>query len=175
MQALIKNIKQWMVRIVMVAGLGLLGLNSKAQTDEQPGDPGALSVYTVQNLSFGAFTVGSSGGTVDISTEGIRSVTGDIVGLNLGTNYYQAIFDLDTPQGSIISILNGPNTLLTGSNGGSMTMELSASNPASPLITTVMQPARTAIHIGGKLFVGNAAANPPGVYTGTFYITFNQE
>jgi hypothetical protein len=54
-------------------------------------------------------------------------------------------------------------------------MQIGASHPASPLITTVIQPARTAVNIGGTLIVGNAAANPPGTYSGTFYITFNQE
>ena len=175
MQPNAKNSKPWMMRALLVTVLGFISACSFAQTDSLPGDPGALTVYTVQNLSFGAFTCGSSGGTVNISAGGSRSVTGDVVALNLATAFFQAIFDIDTPQGTIVSILNGPNAVLTGSNGGSMTMQIGASHPASPLITTVIQPARTAVNIGGTLIVGNAAANPPGTYSGTFYITFNQE
>lgn len=175
MHANLTNVRQWKMRALLVTVLGFLCACSFAQTDSLPGDPGALTVYTVQNLSFGAFTGGNSGGTVVISAGGTRSVTGDVVGLNLATPYFQSIFDLDTPQGTIISIINGPNVVLNGSNGGSMLMQIGAPYPSSPLITTVAQPARTVIYFGGTLTVGNAAANPPGNYTGTFYITFNQE
>lgn len=175
MKANAKHTKQWLMKTLLVTLLGFMSLSSFAQTDSIPGDPGAIIVYTVQNISFGAFTGGNSGGTVIISTSGTRSVTGDVVALNLGTSYFQSIFEIDAPQGTIISITNGPNVLLTGSNGGTMTMLIGASNPASPLITTVIQPLRTAVNIGGTLTVGNAAANPPGAYNGTFYITFNQE
>lgn len=175
MQANVTNNNQWVIKTLLVTIFGFLSACSFAQTDSLPGDPGALTVYTVQNLSFGAFSAGSSGGTVVISTDGARTVTGDVVALNLATPFYQAIFDLDTPQGTIISIYNGPDVQLTGSMGGSMLMQLSAPHPSSPLITTVAQPGRTAVYIGGTLTVGNAAANPPGTYNGTFYITFNQE
>ena len=144
-------------------------------TDSLPGDPGAMSVYTVQNLSFGAFSNGSTGGTVIIGSNGTRSVSGGIIGLNMGVNYFQSIFEVDSPEGSIISILNGSNTTLTGSNGGTMTLQIGNSDPPSPFVTTIPQPGRTQVNIGGTITVGNAASNPPGTYTGTFYITFNQE
>jgi len=175
MKANTKHTKQWLIKTLLVTLLGFMSVCSFAQTDSLPGDPGAIIVYTVQNISFGAFTGGSSGGTVIISTSGTRSVTGDVVALNLGTSYFQSIFEIDAPQGTIISITNGPNAVLTGSNGGTMSMLIGTSNPASPLITTAIQPLRTAVSIGGTLTVGNAAANPPGAYNGTFYITFNHE
>lgn len=172
------NKKQCIIKTLLVVGLGFISIFSFGQTDPTdtiPGDPGGLTVYTVQNMSFGAFTNGSTGGTVSISTNGTRSVTGNVVLLNLGTQYFQAIFDIDAPQGSIVSILNGSDATLTGSNGGSMSMQIGGSDPPSPFITVVSQPARTQVNIGGLLTVGSSAANPPGTYTGTFYITFNQE
>ena len=170
--------KALLFKIVLVIGLGFICNGAFAQidpTDSLPGDPGALTIYTVQNMSFGAFSIGNSGGTVVISNTGTRSVTGDVLGLNMGTYYYKAIFDVDGPQGAIVSILNGSDVTLTGSNGGSMLMHIGNSNPSSPFIITVAQPARTQVNIGGTLTVGNAAANPPGNYNGTFYITFNLE
>lgn len=166
------------LKILLVIGLGLMSSAAFAQidpTDTLPGDPGALTIYTVQNMSFGAFSIGNSGGTVVIANNGTRSVTGDVLGLNLGTPYFQSIFDISGPQGAIVSILNGPDVTLTGSNGGSMLMHIGSSDPSSPFIITVAQPARTQVNIGGTLTVGNAAANPPGTYNGTFYITFNLE
>ncbi|MEP7237091.1 MAG: DUF4402 domain-containing protein [Ferruginibacter sp.] len=166
------------IKILLVIGLGFMGSAAFAQidpTDSLPGDPGGLTIYTVQNMSFGAFSIGNSGGTVAISNNGTRSVTGDVLGLNMGTPYFHAIFDVDGPQGAIVSILNGPDVTLTGSNGGSMSMHIGNSDPSSPFLITVAQPARTQVNIGGTLTVGNAAANPPGNYSGTFYITFNVE
>ena len=144
-------------------------------TDSLPGDPGALSVVTVQNMSFGAFSHGNLGGTVVVSNNGTRSATGDVVALSLGISYFQAIFEIDAPYGSIISILNGPNATLTGSGGGSMSLQIGASDPAGPFATTVYQPQRTQVNVGGTLTVQGSTGSPPGSYTGTFYITFNQE
>jgi hypothetical protein len=178
MEATVIHKRQWINKTLLVIALGFISVYSFAQTDPTdsiPGDPGALSVYTVQNMSFGAFSIGSTGGTVIISNNGSRSVTGDVVLLNLGALYFQSIFDIDAPQGSIVSILNGSDATLTGSNGGSMSMQIGNSNPSSPFITIVSQPSRTQVSIGGTLIVGTPAANPPGTYTGTFYITFNQE
>jgi hypothetical protein len=167
--------KQWIIKTLLVIGLGFISVYSFAQTDTIPPDPGGLSVYPVQNMSFGAFSIGNTGGTVIISNNGTRSVTGDVIALNLGTQYFQSIFDIDGPQGSIVSIINGSDVTLTGSNGGSIYLRIGNSDPPSPFIITVIQPARTTVNIGGTLTVGSPAANPPGTYTGTFYITFNQE
>jgi hypothetical protein len=178
MKEIIINRKQWIIKTFLVILLGFISVRSFAQTDPTdtiPGDPGGITVYTVQNMSFGAFSTGSTGGTIIISTNGTRSVTGDVVALNLGTSYFQSIFDIDAPIGSIVSILNGSDAILTGSNGGSMSMHIGGSNPTSPYITIVAQPTRTQVSIGGTLTVGIPAVNPPGTYTGTFYITFNLE
>ena len=178
MKAIIINKRVWIIKLLLITGFGLLSYCSFAQgdpTDTIPGDPGGLSAYTVQNMSFGAFSTGTTGGTVIVSTNGTRAVTGDVVPLNLGTQYFQAIFDIDAPIGSIISLLNGSDATLTGSNGGSMSMHIGGSDPPSPFITIVSQPTRTQVSIAGTLTVGSPAANPPGAYNGTFYITFNQE
>jgi hypothetical protein len=75
-----------------------LSLCIKAQispTDTIPRDPGSLSIYTLQNMHFGAFTQGPIGGTINISSAGIRSATGDVVLLNMGVNYYESIFEVE--------------------------------------------------------------------------------
>lgn len=165
------------IKILCLALSSFVSLYSFAQnpTDSLPGDPGAFSVYSIQNLSFGAFTPGNSGGTILIGTNGARSVTGDVIALNLGVTFCQALFEIEAPEGSILSILNGPNATLTGSNGGTMTFSIGASDPISPFSVITPSPGRTSISIGGTLTVGSLSANPPGSYTGNFYITFNQE
>lgn len=167
---------QWIIKPLLALALCFVSLVSFSQnpTDSLPGDPG-VAVYTVQDMSFGAFSTGASGGTMVMSNSGTRSSTGTVLALNSGLSYFQSIFEIDAPVGTIFSILNGPAATLTGSNGGSMTLNLGASSPASPFSTTAESPARTQVNIGGTLTIGNPAATPPGSYTGTFYITFNQE
>ncbi len=152
-----------------------LAVYAQDPTDSLPGDPGGIYVYTSQNLKFGAFTQGASGGTVGIATNGTRSVTGTVVALNLGITYFQTIFDVEAPAGSLISITNGADATLTGSNGGSITLHIGSSDPGSPFSTTVSPPSRTSVSVGGTITVGNSTAAPPGAYSGTFNITFNQE
>lgn len=133
------------------------------------------SVNCIQNLGFGAFSQGSIGGTVSISSDGSRTVTGSIVPLNLGVNYFPAIFEIEAPEGTIISIMNGGNVTLAGSNGGSITLQIGSSNPASPFAITIPPPLKTRVNVGGTLIIGSSAQNPPGNYSGTFSITFNNE
>jgi hypothetical protein len=155
--------------------LSLKAFSQGIPTDSLPSDPARIIVYTVQNLQFGAFTQGAIGGTVEISNSGIRSATGDVVLLNMGVNYFYAIFEVEGIVGTVITITNGPNATLTGSNGGSMSMTIGSASPSPPFVINVQPPSRTEIKIGGTLNVGAPASNPPGTYTGTFYITFNQE
>jgi hypothetical protein len=172
-----KNLKKTGLFFLTVA-LNLISLEVFSQgvpTDSLPGDPANISVYTVQNMHFGAFSQGAIGGSIILSPLGTRTATGDIVLLNMGTAYYQAIFEVEAIVGTVISILNGPNATLTGSNGGTMSMSIGSSSPGSPFVNVLQPPNRTPVYIGGTLIVGSPAANPPGTYSGTFYITFNQE
>jgi hypothetical protein len=130
---------------------------------------------TAQGLSFGAFYNGAAGGTVIIDPSGVRSSTGDVVLLGLGFTFSAALFEVHAHPGTVISILNGPDAILTGVPSGSMTLHIGASNPASPFVSTVKFNIPILLYIGGTLTVGNPAANPPGSYTGTFEITLNRE
>lgn len=141
----------------------------------EPAISQTLTVYTVQNLSFGSFSQGISGGTVIISNTGSRSVTGSVVPLNLNTPYLQAIIEVEAAAGTIVTILNGSDATLTGSNGGTMSMNIGSSDPASPFTTSAVPPARTQVNIGGTLTVGSPTLSPAGTYSGTFYITFNYQ
>lgn len=173
MKNLIKKIKCSLTGIACLLSVHVF--SQGVPTDSLPSDPARIAAYTVQNLRFGAFTQGAIGGTIVLSPTGNRSSTGDVVLLNMGILFSEAIFEVEGIAGTVVSINNGPNATLTGSNGGSMSMSIGTSNPISPITIVVQPPGRTQINIGGTLNVGAPAANPPGTYTGTFYITFNQE
>lgn len=155
------------MRAIMIAVVLLCTFSNSANSQ--------ITAYTVQGMSFGTFYQGTAGGTVDISSAGSRSASGDIILINAGSTYSQAIFELEAPQGSMISLLIGPDIILTGSNGGSITLKIGTSDPGSPFVTTAVAPARNQINIGGILTVGDRIASPAGIYQGTFSITFHQE
>jgi hypothetical protein len=134
------------------------------------------AVNTIQNLAFGTFSQGTSGGTISVSNTGLITTTGSIFPLTFGgaNDVSAAVFEVQAPVGTVVSISNGPDVNLTGSNGGGMILHLGASDPKTPF-AVVSQTGRTPVNIGGTLTIGTAASTPPGNYTGTFYITFNNE
>jgi hypothetical protein len=140
-----------------------------------PGNAQDFSVYTLQNMNFGAFFQGNAGGTIEISPDGSRTVTGDVIPIYLGIPYYQAIFEIEAPVGTIVSVLNNTEVNLPGSNGGMLTWKIGNTTPVSPFIITVPAPGRTQIHIGGTLTTAGTNAHPAGSYSGSIFITFNQE
>lgn len=141
---------------------------------EKPPRPVTIFVDPAQGLSFGAFFEGTSGGTVIIYPTGSRSTTGSIIQANLGFSFSPAIFEIDAEPGTIVTISNGPDATLTGSNGGTMTMHIGSSSLGGSFIATAASPARTQITVGATLTVGTPLANPPGNYSGTFSVTFIQ-
>ena len=160
---------------IVSAGILIITTSLVVDGQEPPPHPMTVTVSLTQHLSFGAFYQGSSGGSVIISSTGSRSSTGDVVLLNMGYSYTSGLYDVVANPGTLVSILNGPDAILPGSNGGSLTLKIGSTNPSNPFIITTMPPAATQLRIGGTLIVGNPLSNPPGNYSGTFDITFVQE
>ena len=144
-----------------------------ATAQEMP--PRPVSAEFIQNLGFGGFALSISGGTVSVTPTGSRFATGGVILVSLGYLYYPAIFGLEGNPGTIIHLLNGPDAILTGSNGGSMTLQLGEAYPADPIIINVAPPGNMQVLLGGTLVVGNILANPPGYYSGSFSMMFIQE
>ncbi|MFD2286307.1 DUF4402 domain-containing protein [Pedobacter petrophilus] len=161
------------VRIFMMSHL-LYG-STVLYAQEKPPRPIGIYVNPAQGLIFGAFVHTNSGGSIIIYPNGSRQVTGSVVPANLGFSFSPAIFEVDAEPGTLITIINGPDVTLNGSNGGSMNLHIGTSSLASPFVTTAVPPSRTQLWIGGTLTVGNSLANPPGNYSGTFSVTFIQQ
>lgn len=153
----------------------LLFAQLSAHAQEPPPRPISIFVNPAQGLIFGAFFQGPTGGTVIIYPDGSRSVTGSVVQANLGFPYSPAIFEVDANPGTLITIMNGSDATLTGSNGGTLSLHIGASSTGSPFVATAVSPARTQVRIGGTLTVGVPVANPAGAYSGMFQVTFIQQ
>jgi hypothetical protein len=128
-----------------------------------------ITVTNDQGLAFGNFwQAGNSGGTVTLSNTGARSSTGDVVLLN--STFFHSIFNITTESLSPVSItVDQPTAILSGSNGGSMTLEIGPPSPASPSVSA-LSPVQ--VSLGGTLTIGSRSNNPPGTYSGDVMITF---
>lgn len=146
-----------------------ISLNVNAQ--QQP--PRPLRAIKYQDLSFGSIIQGNAGGTVIISTSGIRSTTGDVILPSMGSPGNEAVFEVKAAPGTLITINFGSTTLTNGAY--SMNLVLGPCFPASPFINTLQPTGVTMVYLGGTLTVGNPTANPAGNYSGTFTVTFIQQ
>jgi len=148
-------------------------LAGAAQPD--PPRPIIVTANPAQGLIFGAFFQGASGGTVIVQADGSRSSTGSIVLANLGYVFSPAVYEIDANVGTLISIMNGPDVTLSGSNGGTISLHIGAASTGASFTTTAVSPATTAVRIGGTLTIGTALANPSGAYSGSYMVTFIQQ
>ncbi len=167
------TVSKYVKLVSMLLVLVFYAAHSKAQ--ENPPHPIKVFVDPTQGMLFGAFYQSGTGGTVILGANGSRSSTGNIILANLGYSFSPALFQVDANRGALIQILNGPDVTLSGSNGGRMNLHVGASDVGSPYICTTSSPARTQVHIGGTLTIGNTTSNPPGNYSGTFTVTFIQQ
>ena len=94
----------------------LLMIYVSVSAQEMPPRPITVTAITSQNLSFGNFAQGALGGTVSVSSSGMRSWSGNIVLLN-GGSVSAALFDVVANPGTLITIVNGSDVSLNGSNG----------------------------------------------------------
>ena len=163
------------IRFLITTGILMLCIYLPAHAQEPPPRPVSVYANPAQGLIFGAFFQGITGGSIIVYPDGSRSVTGSVISTNLGFPFSPAIFEVAANPGTLISIMNGPDVTLTGSNGGSMVLHLGTSNTGSPFIMTATPPVSMQIRIGGALTVGSPLANPSGSYSGSFSVTFIQE
>ena len=140
-----------------------------------PPKPITVKVDPLQGLSFGAFYQGNTGGNVIVSSNGSRSVSGSIILLSQGISFSPAIFQITAEPGTIITLLNGPDIMLSGSNGGQINLHIGESDLGNQFITSASYTSSTLLRIGGAITISNALANPAGNYSGIFSITFIQQ
>lgn len=167
-----KQLKNLLLTFVLLL-ISFSGNVVKAQ--ELPPIPVDVQVSTEQFLNFGAFTVGDAGGTVNVDHTGTRTWTGDVTLLNLGGPVTPALFDVYVNPGTLVTISHPASFELLGDNGNKIYLEVNSYSTGQNFISTSAAEVPNSIYIGGTLQLGNSQANPPGKYSGTITITFNQQ
>lgn len=151
---------------------GILSLaNMNAQ--EQPPVPVEVEVRNAQFLSFGSFTVGPAGGTISVGFNGERNSTGDIYLLNIGrSSVSYAIFDVYANPGTILQIQYPNEVKLVGPEASDVTLRINADTEIDTgrIFVTYQNP--HPVFVGGTLSIPNGASGPPGIYSGSFSLTF---
>lgn len=140
------------------------------------GPPSRLEVYLLQDLSFGSFFTGSSGGTVVITPEDNRIVSGSVITLPLSPGT-PAIFEVRLVPNRMVHI-SFPSSVTLRRVGGSQDMTVTgftSDKPGNFFVTQSGSPFLNPVRVGATLNVGNAGNNPPGNYTGSFPVTFVEE
>jgi hypothetical protein len=136
-----------------------------------------LTVTATQAIHFGTFCItGGAGGTVTVGYDGSRISTGDVLLLSAVPTAQPAIFEIKLCQGRNVIITFSATTTLTGSNGGSLTLDIGPTEKGisgASFTTNSDCNFITPLRVGGTLHVPGTAI--PGTYTGDFEITFNQE
>lgn len=154
----------------VISLLFIFFISNNIAAQEDP--PRPLTATTIQNISFGTFYQGATGGSVTVNSSGSRFAGGTVV-LLFGI-FSPAIFEITGNPGTVVSFLKPTSTLTDGSSH-SMSFEIDETNPSTPFVLTNNYPAPTQVTMGGILTVGSPVVNPPGIYNGTFAITFVKE
>ena len=150
----------------------LCALSLQLIAQEKPPRPISVTVSTAQHLSFGPFIQSGAFGTVTVTYNGFRTATGNVILPYMSAIISPALFIVDAEPGTLITIVNGPDVQLSGSNSGFLTLHLGEPSTGTPFITTGTT---TDVFMGGTLSVGSLLANPAGSYSGTFQVTFIQQ
>ena len=150
----------------------LCALSLQLLAQEKPPRPITVTVSPAQHLSFGPIIPTGAGGTVTVTFNGFRTATGNVILPYISAIISPALFIVDAEPGTLITILNGPDVQLSGSNSGFLTLHLGEASTRTPFITTGTT---TDVFIGGTLMVGSLLDNPAGNYIGMFQVTFIQQ
>lgn len=136
-----------------------------------------ITITATQPLHFGTFSLaGTAGGTVSVGYNGARSSTGGVYLSALAPTAQPAIFDIKLCQGRNVTITFSPTTILTGSNGGTFTLDIGPTEKGvsgSQFAVDNNCDFITTLRVGGTLHIpGNS---PAGTYSGSFEIIFEQQ
>ncbi|HSP12805.1 MAG TPA: DUF4402 domain-containing protein [Salegentibacter sp.] len=162
--------------IGFLMGILVVGVFQQLSAQENPPVPIEVEVRTSQNLNFGSFVAGTAGGNVTVSDNSNRTVDGDIFELNFGQNTSAALFDVYANPGTIIQIQDSsPYTLENQETGAEIKLFIDSYSTGQRTFVTQAANAETPneVFVGGTLQIpADNSGMLPGIYNGTFTLTF---
>lgn len=132
-----------------------------------------ITVLPTQPIDFGVFVV-NGGGTIEVDYQGNVNDVG-VISVNT-TTVTPAIFEIKLCQGRKVTIEYDYSVMLTGSNGGQLELIIGPTERGEngdEFDVDSNCDFITILRVGGTLIVPSNAV--PGVYSGSFPITFTQQ
>ena len=165
-----------MKKIIFIIGLFFLFNNIKGQSISATATAtviAALTATETSQLNFGKFSPEIQCGKIILSPDGVRTTQGTVIlgggSHNSGTFYitgeYDATFSIILPS--------GPALLTNTLNAKTMSVTDWQSIPSSGIGSGKLNGGSSIVQVGAILNVGDMNANPVGVYTGIYTITFS--
>ena len=133
-----------------------------------------VTLTATQSLNFGVICLTGSAGIVTVGSDGSRTLTGNLILLSMAPVAQPAILEIEYCPGGTVSLTFDAVTILTGSKGGELTLDLGPTEKgiSGSSFTTVSDcNSITPVNMGGTLHI--PATAPSGTYTGSFAVTIN--
>lgn len=143
--------------------------NSQGELTDDSQQERRISITQLSNLSFGAFYPGQFGGTIEISTNGMRVASGSIILLHSESIASAAVFEIKCPSNTMIHILVDPKIELEDASRGTLICEPIFTEPTQ-FISPNNAESGFLYSIGAKLNVQDASVESPGIYSGRFNV-----
>jgi hypothetical protein len=154
-----------------VLALAIAGSGSAIAADATASATGTviapIAITKSADLVLGSFASGANGGTVTLSTLGVRGKTGDVT-LFSSTGVAAAKFDVTGEGGLTYSIVLTPTALTRNSGTETMSFAPQSDITSGTLAGTGASGAQS-FFVGGELSV--AAGQAPGTYAGSVTAT----
>lgn len=132
----------------------------------------ALTANETNQLNFGRFSTDMNGGDIIINPDGSRAIQGSVIGV--ASPYGPGIFLITgAPEASFtLQLPDGPAVLIHQESNKTMFVENWVADPPVENGPSVLSNGNRIVSIGATLNVGSYDANPVGIYSGTFQLTF---
>jgi hypothetical protein len=133
----------------------------------------AFSAVETSQMNFGRFSPGPFGGQIILTPQGTISVMGSVVqgsGLHNPASYY---ISGDDQSAFSINLPSTPSVLTNTTNAKTMLVSGWNASPSSGVASGTLNNGFATVYVGATLEVGTIEANPVGIYTGTYIITFD--
>jgi len=132
----------------------------------------ALTATETAQLNFGRFSPESQGGSIVLTPDGVLTTQGTVISGG-GAHSSASFYITGEPNATFSIILPSTPAILTNI-ASSKTMQVTGwqSIPATGIGAGKLTGGSVTIQVGAALNVGDVNANPVGIYTGSYSITF---
>ena len=133
----------------------------------------ALTATEISQLNFGRFSPETQGGVLLLTPDGVLTTQGTVI--PGGGAHSSASFNITGEPNATFSIIlpSGPAILINNLNSKTMQVTGWQSIPAPGVGVGKLAGGSVTVQIGAALNIGDLNANPVGIYTGSYTITFS--